>query len=72
MNTGPVDHFFSAIIAKAALTFVLLFVALLVGHFAGKRMATERHKQAFLSKIITVVLSFALVYFFVISRLATT
>ena len=72
MKTGPIDHFFSAIVAKVALTFVLLLVALPVGHFAGRRLATECQKQALLSKIITVVLSFALVYFFVMSRLATT
>ena len=72
MNTGPIDHVFNAIVAKVGLTLILLFVALLVGHFAGRRMATERHKQALLSKIVTVVLSFALVYFFVVSRLATT
>ena len=72
MNSGPIDHFFSAVIANVALTFVMLLVALLVGNFVGKRIAKDHRTEGLIRKFVTVVLSFILVYFFVLERLANT
>ena len=70
MNTSNIDTLFTGLILKVLVTMCLFISSLIAGHFAARRLSSDRTTQQALRKLISVVLFLGLVYLLVLSRYA--